>query len=401
MEHFATVRTPRGFSFSGIAAGIKNSGARDMALFASETESTVAALFTSNRFVAAPILVSREHLNRNRGRCRAVVVSSGNANAATGSAGVQVAKAICGEVGTKIGCDEAGVMIAQTGLIGIPINEEIAKAGARSLVSELSPSSYEDAARGMMTTDTHPKCAWRQFEHEGTVVTVTGFAKGVAMAAPSMATMIVTIITDAAVERDALQSCLRIAADTSFHQLNIDGCRSTNDTVFCLANGAAGGTLITERSESGYAVLTNSLTAICEDLAFQMAGDAEGGTKRIRVAVEGAQSDHDARRAARQIAGSVLVKCAIAGECPYWGRVIAEVGAADIPIDPDNISIHFGDILLCEKSIAVPFDAEAATAYLRGRDVTITVDLHQGRGRGYALGSDLTPEYVRINMEKS
>jgi len=401
MDLFQTLRTPLGFSAAGIASGIKSSGARDMALFVSDAPATIAALFTTNKVAAAPVQVSRDHLARNDRLCRAVVISSGNANAATGPSGVAIARAICAEVAQSLGCEESSVMIAQTGLIGVPLNQTVVTKGVHSLVAQLSDCQWEDAARGMMTTDTHPKCGWRQFEHDGKTITVAGFAKGVAMAAPSMATMIVTILTDAAVSSATLQSCLESAADRTFHQLNIDGCRSTNDTVFCVANGAAGASLIDEQAEQPISLLRNALTEVCEDLALQMAGDAEGGTKRIRVEVRGAISEHDARRAARQIVGSVLVKCAIAGECPYWGRVIAEVGAADISIDPENISIRFGDISLCEKSIAVPFDTEAASRYLKGKEIAITVNLHQGDSFAYAFGSDLTPEYVRINMDKS
>ena len=401
MDLFQTLRTPLGYTAAGIASGIKSSGANDMALFVSDVPATVAALFTTNRVAAAPVQVSRDHLTQNEGRCRAVVISSGNANAATGPSGVGIARAICAEVAQSLGCEERSVMIAQTGLIGVPLNRSVVTEGACSLVAHLSPLRWEDAARGMMTTDTHPKCSWRQFEQDGRTITVAGFAKGVAMAAPSMATMIVTILTDATVSSATLQSCLKSAAERTFHQLNIDGCRSTNDTVFCVANGAAGAPLIDDSSEQPLTLLRDAMTEVCEELALQMAGDAEGGTKRIRVEVRGAISEHYARRAARQIVGSVLVKCAIAGECPYWGRVIAEVGAADIPIDPENISIRFGDIVLCEKSVAVPFDTEAASQYLKGKEISITVELHQGDGSAYAFGSDLTPEYVRINMDKS
>jgi glutamate N-acetyltransferase/amino-acid N-acetyltransferase len=395
---FSTLKIPVGYRAAGLHVGIKSTGAHDMALFVSDIDATSAAIFTTNKVTAAPVRLSINHLKNSNYTARAVVVTSGNANAATGKKGYENAAAICDKIASRLGCDPTSVLIAQTGLIGVPLCSDTIVSGASSITERLSYDSWEDAARGMMTTDTFPKSAYRQFEFDGELITVTGFAKGVAMAAPSMATMIVTLFTDAAVEFSALDSLLRYVADKTFHQLNIDGCRSTNDTLFCLANGASRAKTINVETKEP---LQKALLGVCEDLVKQMAGDAEGATKLIKVAVEGALSDSDANRVARQVVGSVLVKCAIAGECPYWGRVIAEVGAAGVSLDPDNIAISFGDILLCEKSEAIPFDNDSVTRYLKGGEVQISVNLNQGSGRGQAYGSDLTPEYVRINMEKS
>ncbi len=399
MSDFLNLKTPRGFRAAGMSCGIKSSGAHDIAIFVSDGEATVVGMFTTNRVQAAPVRSSRERLSRNGGLGRAIVVTSGNANAATGAQGREVVEAICQEVSGAIGCDNDQVLIAQTGIIGIPLDQMVATSGAGAVTRRLAQPSWEDAARGMMTTDTHPKCAWRQVSIDGVVHTVAGFAKGVAMAAPAMATMIVVVLTDAklgsAAAREALQSSVR----DSFHQLNIDGCQSTNDSVFLMANGEAGGAEIGDGLSAK--LFHEAVQGVCDDLVKQMAGDAEGGTKLIMVDVRGAVTRDDARMIARQVVGSNLVKCAIAGECPYWGRVIAEVGAAGVEIDPDNIAISFGPHLLCEKSLAVPFDHEGVTAYLKGREVVITVELNGGNESARAFGSDLTPEYVKINMEKS
>lgn len=401
MADFQTLLTPKGFSAAGLACGIKSSGTNDIALFATRHSGYLAAIFTTNKMKAAPIRVSIDHMARTSSTARAILVSSGNANAATGPMGIEVARVMCKEVAGVLGCQQEEVVIAQTGLIGVHLNHEVVGIGSANVAKQISNSSWEEAARGMMTTDTYPKCASRQFEIEGKVVTVTGIGKGVAMAAPAMATMIVVLLTDAACSNAVLQSCLRSAADDSFHQLNIDGCRSTNDTVFLLANGESGAPLITFTTPEPRAMLQAALGEVCEDLARQMAGDAEGRNKFVTVEVRGALLKEEARRAARQVVGSVLVKCAIAGECPYWGRVIAEIGASGVTINPEDISIYFGDHLVCDKSMATPFDRERVMEYMRGKEIDIIVDLHQGTAKARAFGSDLTHEYLKINMEKS
>jgi glutamate N-acetyltransferase/amino-acid N-acetyltransferase len=399
MSNFLNLKTPRGFRAAGMSCGIKSSGSHDIAIFVSDVESTVVGMFTTNRVQAAPVRSSRERLSRTGGHGRAIVVTSGNANAATGAQGREVVEAICQEVSGAIGCDDEQVLIAQTGIIGIPLDRTVSTSGAVAVTRRLVQPSWEDAARGMMTTDTHPKCSWRQVEIAGIVHTVTGFAKGVAMAAPSMATMIVVLLTDAKLGSAAAGEALRVGVQDSFHQLNIDGCQSTNDTIFLMANGEAGGAEILDGPSAK--LFHEALQGVCDDLVRQMAGDAEGGTKLITAEVRGAVTRDGARTIARRIVGSSLVKCAIAGECPYWGRVIAEVGAAGVEIDPDNISISFGPHRLCDKSLAVPFDHAGVTAYLKGREVVITVELTEGTESARAYGSDLTPEYVKINMEKS
>jgi len=392
---------PKGYLASGVYGNIKKSEKKDISLIVSNTLAAAAGVFTSNRVCAAPVQVSREHLAATRATTRAILVSSGNANAATGLQGMQIARTMCGEVARALECNPQDVLIAQTGLIGIPLEEGTVIQGTLLATQQLSESGWSDAAEGIMTTDTHPKSCSTQYTLGRHTISVLGIGKGVAMAAPAMATMIVTIVTDAAVAPACLQELLHTGVEDSFHQLSIDGCQSTNDTVFVLANGASGAPQIESEQSAGYLELKNALRAICRDLAIQMAKDAEGTKHFIHCEVVHAHTPRDAKQIAKQIVSSMLVKCAIAGECPYWGRVIAEAGAAGVDLNPDSISISFGPYTVCRGGMVCNHDKVGVAAYMKSREIHILVDLSLGSGGGEAFGSDLTEEYVRINMEKS
>lgn len=392
---------PRGFQAAGIAAGIKRTGARDLALICSTTPATCAAVFTTNQVAAAPVLLSRQSLRINDSTARAVIISSGNANAATGEEGLRIAQAMCQTAAHRLGCSAEHVLIGQTGLIGIPLPEDRCIAGVDAIVSELSYTGWRDAAAAMMTTDTFPKTACATLVVDNALVSILGIAKGVAMHKPNMATMLAVFVTDADISPDALQSALALATDRSFHCVNIDGCQSTNDSVFCLANGASGGPRITNSSSEHFQDFTVGFTNVARSLARQMARDAEGGKKLIICKVQTARTEEEARLVVRQILGSMLVKTALAGSCAYWGRVLAEVGASPVAIDPNRVDIAFGEYMNCLGGQACSHDKVALETYMQGDVIEIFVDLNLGDAEAEGFGSDLTHEYVSINMDKS
>jgi glutamate N-acetyltransferase/amino-acid N-acetyltransferase len=388
-----SVTAARGFVAGGIACGIKPSGAPDLALVATEDHAPVAAagVFTTNLVQAAPVQVSKQHLLD--GRAAAVVLNSGNANAATGEQGRADARRMCELTASSLGMRAHDVLVCSTGLIGIPLPMAPIESGIPALAPQLASTGEAgaSAATAMMTTDTVRKEAVATVA--GTRVTVGGMAKGAAMLSPAMATMLAAVTTDAAIERDALQRALAVAVGDSFDCLLVDGSRSTNDTVVVLANGRAGAV--------DQHAFTDALTAVCASLAEQMARDAEGATKLARVVVTGARSLGDARLAARQIAGSQLVQCSLFGGDPYWGRVISEAGVSGAVFDPERVDIAYNGIVVCRDGVACDHDAEAVAKEMQGREIEIRVDLRQAHGEATVLTTDLTPAYIDENMRTS
>lgn len=378
-----------GFVASGLACGIKESGAPDLALVATADGRPVpaAAVFTSNRAPAAPVQVSRAHLAATGGYASAVVVNSGNANAATGASGREHAERMCALVAEGLGCRTEEVLVCSTGLIGIPLPFAAVDAGIGPLVAARHDRGFPDAAVAMMTTDVSPK----NILHRGDGFVVAGIAKGAAMLAPDMATMLAVLATDAQVAPGELRAALRAAVADSFNALTVDGATSTNDTVIALAGGAAG-------AQPG---LGPVVADVCAELATLMADGAEGANKRARIRVKGAASDADARQAARKVAESQLVQCSLYGADPYWGRIISELGSAGVAFDPDRVSIFYGSVEVCRDGVALPHDAGAAKAALSGREVEITADLGLGNGAAVITTTDLTPEYIAENMRTS
>ena len=396
---------PKGYKAWGLHCGIKKSNNSDITVIYSESKANVASVFTSNKVQAAPVLISKEHLLKNNNEIQGIIISSGNANAATGQNGKDIARKMCSAVANSIECETNEILIAQTGLIGIPLEESIAVKGStlvteKAKVGEVS-EGWLEASKGIMTTDTYNKIASREINLNGKKIVILGISKGVAMMSPSMATMICVFSTDACITKECLNEVLLDAVNDSFHQLCIDGCMSTNDTVFLLANQVADNQIIENNDCSEYMLFRDALRSLAIELATLMAKDAEGISKYIHVKVVNAKSKKDAQIIAKKIVGSVLVKCAIAGECAYWGRVIAEVGASGVEIDPDHISIYFGDVQNCEYGMAKKHDIEKIKKYMHNKEIQITVDLNLGTCAGESFGSDLTHEYVTINMEKS
>ncbi len=378
-----------GFVASGVACGIKDSGAADLALVATADGRPVpaAAVFTTNLAPAAPVQVSRAHLQATGGYASAVVLSSGNANAATGVAGREHAERMCALVAGGLGCRPEEVLVCSTGLIGIPLPMAAVKAGIPPLLAGRRPEGFPDAALAIMTTDLSPKDVTAR--DDGFVV--RGIAKGAAMLAPHMATMLAVLATDAAATPAGLRAGLVAAVHDSFNALSIDGATSTNDTVIVLAGGAAG-------ARPG---VDSAVAGVCAELATLMADGAEGATRRARIRVTGAASDDDARRAARKVAESQLVQCSLYGADPYWGRIVSELGSAGVAFDPDRVAIAYGPVEVCRDGVGAGHDAAAAKAALAGRVVEITADLGMGEGTAVITTTDLTPGYIAENMRTS
>jgi glutamate N-acetyltransferase/amino-acid N-acetyltransferase len=388
-----SVTAAKGFVANGVACGIKESGALDLALVATADGVAVpaAAVFTQNLVVAAPVTVSRRHLSTTGGLAAGVILNSGNANACTGEQGEADATAMATLAGKGVGCVAEKVLVCSTGLIGpmLPVDRIAAAAGdlAAGRGDELRHAIA--AAEAIMTTDTRRKEA---VVRRGDV-TVGGMAKGAAMLAPNMATMLAVLTTDAAVDPATLQRVLAAAVVDSFNAVTIDGCTSTNDTVILLANGQAGSV--------DEAVFAQAVAEVCLDLATQMVGDAEGHTKVVRVRVTGAASDDEARQAARQVAESQLVKCSWYGADPYWGRIASELGTAGVRLDPAALSIAYGGIVVSQGCVGVDHDAVALAAHMAGEYLDVQCDLGVGTGAARVLTNDLTHGYVDENMRTS
>lgn len=387
-----TVTAPAGFVAAGHGSGIKPSGDADLAVVATATGAPVAAaaVFTSNLATAAPVVVTRAHLRASGARAAAVVLSSGNANAATGAPGEADAERMCALVAEGLGCRPDEVLVCSTGLIGIPLPMDRLEAGIPAAVAARHGDGGADAAEAIRTTDTHRK----EVVVRGDGFTVGGMAKGSAMLAPNMATMLAVLTTDAAAEPGQLHSALVAGVAGSFNALSTDGCTSTNDTVILLASGVAG-------PVADEADLERAVVEACADLARQMAGDAEGATKVVTVRVEGAASDADAERAARAVADSSLCKCSWYGQDAYWGRVVSELGASGAAFDPTSVSVAYGDVTVCRAGVAETHDADALAAVMAARELTVTADLGLGTGAATILTNDLTHAYVDENMGTS
>lgn len=388
-----SVTAAPGFVAAAVAAGIRGDGRSDLALVATDDGRAVpaAAVFTANRLTAAPVVVSRDHLERTAGRSVGVVLNSGNANAATGAAGRDAAERTCAAVAAALGCDPSELLVCSTGLIGIPLPTERLEAAAPELVATRRGDAAAGvaAADAILTTDTVRKLSVVR----GDGVVVGGMAKGAAMLAPHMATMLAVLTTDAEADPERLHAALTRALPTSFNALSVDGCTSTNDTVVLLASGRAG-------PVDDHA-LDAAVGAVCEDLALQMAGDAEGATKVVRLRVTGAASDAEAERGARKVADSQLVKCSWYGRDPYWGRIASELGSAGIAFDPDAVRIAYGPHVVADGGLAVDHDEAGLAAYLAARHLEITADLGVGPGAATVVTNDLTHAYVDENMGTS
>ncbi len=379
-----SVTAPRGFRAAGITAGLKPSGRPDLALVVNDGPLAAAAgVFTRNRIVAASIPWTRQVLAD--GEMRAVVLNSGTANAFTGRQGFSDVHASAERVAAVVGVSAADVGVCQTGVIGVPVAMPLMLAGIEQAGAALSSEGGDAAATAIMTTDTVSKQSVAA--RDGWCV--GAMAKGAAMLAPSLATMLVVVTTDAVVSPAVLDEVLRAATRVTFDRVDVDGATSTNDTVLLLASGASGAAPAADD-------LAAAVHEVCLDLARQMISDAEGASKRVMVEVVGAVSEDDAQDAARAIGRDTLVKCALAGSDPNWGRVVAALGMSAAQFDPDRIAVAMNGVPVCALGGE---HIDAAPPDLSGRDVTITVDLDSGSASGWVWTTDLTQSYVALNSE--
>ena len=397
---FPDLPVVEGVRFATGAAGVKYEGRTDVMLAVCEPGTAMAGAFTTSATRSAAVEDGAAKLRAPTGGAGwAIVVNSGNANAFTGARGAEGVAAVAQAAGQATGLPAARVVTSSTGVIGEPLPHERIAALLHDLSERLSPDGIADAARAIMTTDTFPKGATRTVELDGETVTLAGIAKGSGMIAPDMATMLAYVFTDARIAPAALRSMLRAAVPTTFNAVTVDGDTSTSDTVLLAATHRAGPEMKTARSKAAEAFAA-ALHDLMRDLALQIVRDGEGATKLIEVAVTGAASDADARRVARAVVDSPLVKTAVAGEDANWGRVVMAVGKAGAKADRDRLSIRFGDHEVARDGARAPdYSEEAASSYMTRDHVVIAVDLGLGDGAATMWGCDLTARYVEINAD--
>ncbi|MGH2418316.1 MAG: bifunctional glutamate N-acetyltransferase/amino-acid acetyltransferase ArgJ [Candidatus Limnocylindria bacterium] len=392
-----SVTFAQGFAVAVGEAGIRDSGGPDLVLIASHRPAAAAATLTTNRVRAAPVLLVEAALRASDGSARAVVVNAGCANAGTGSDGLADARAIVAATAAHLGCRVDEVLPASTGLIGsrLPVDAIVATIPALEL--RRTPEAGTDAARAIMTTDTRPKeRSVTARLGDGREIRIGGMAKGAGMIHPQMATMLAFLTTDAPVPAALLAALVRPAVERTFNQVTVDGDTSTNDSVIVLANGAAGGAPIEGGADRD--AFAAALETVCRELAIAIAADGEGAQHLIEVRVDGAADDAAARAVARTVASSSLVKTAVHGADPNWGRIAAAAGRSGVAFDPDRLRICIGDVPVYDGA-PLAFDEERATAALRDATVLVALELGAGAGSGTAWGCDLSAEYVAINSE--
>jgi glutamate N-acetyltransferase/amino-acid N-acetyltransferase len=385
-----SVVAPMGFVAGGVSAGIKSGGELDLAIVAALVPVPAAAVFTTNMAAAAPVRLSRKHLGV-ASTARAVVLNSGCANAATGKRGRAVAELTANRTAELLGCSPEDILVCSTGMIGTHLAPEVVTAAVADAIDGLGDSDTDGtaAAWAIMTTDTEPK----QVVVRAEGFTVGGMAKGAGMIRPDMATMLVVLTTDADVTSAVLDEALRIAVDHSFHALNVDGCPSTNDTVIAMASGASG---FTPEPED----LAAAMTGASVQLAQHIAADAEGASRVVTIAVTGAVDDAAARHIGRQVSDSALVRSSFYGADPNWGRIVGALGEVDEEVDFDDVAIAFAGTTVARSGVGVTVDDDAVSADMAG-DFGVTISVGKGPGTARVFTTDLTPDYVRFNAERS
>ncbi|GFO55163.1 arginine biosynthesis bifunctional protein ArgJ [Geomonas sp. Red276] len=387
----------KGFKFSAVEAAIKKPGRLDLALIFSELPAQVSAVFTTNKVVAAPVVISRDRVKS--GSCRALLVNSGNANACTGEQGMADALSCGRRTSEALGISDEELLIASTGVIGQPLPMDRFKKGIQPLVDGLSMGTLEQVSEAIMTTDTFPKLERRSGEAGGVSYELQGVAKGAGMIEPNMATMLSFLVTDAAVDPAFLREAFVGAVDGSFNAITVDGDTSTNDTALIMANGAAGNPVIKAGTPEA-AAFKALLDEILLSLAKQIVKDGEGATKFVQIRVKGAKSQAEAKKAAKSVANSLLVKTAFFGQDANWGRIIAAVGYSGVEVDPNRVGILFDDVVMVANGVFSGGDAEAAgSEVLKQKEFNVTIDLRLGSGEAVVYTSDLSYDYVRINAD--
>lgn len=389
-----TIVTPKGFKAAGVHAGLRYAK-KDLGVIVCDVPASCAAVYTQNHFQAAPLKVTQQSIAAEQ-KLQAVVVNSACANACTGERGLKDAYEMRELCAQQFSIAPHLVAVASTGVIGEFMPMEKIREGMKKLQPGDLPENAEAFQTAILTTDTVMKKACYQTTIDGKTVTIGGAAKGSGMIHPNMATMLAFVTTDANISSPVLQEALRSITDVSFNQITVDGDTSTNDMVIVMASGLAGNKELTP-DHPDWENFYEALKKTCEDLAKQIAKDGEGATKLIEVRVNGAKTDDDAKKIAKKIVGSNLVKTAVYGADANWGRIIGAIGHADAAVNPDNVDISFGSIVMLKGSEPQPFSEEEASAYLQNDEIIIEVDLHLGNGTGVAWGCDLTYDYVKIN----
>ena len=393
-----TITAPKGFMAAGVRAGIKKSGKPDLGIIACPTGATAAAVFTTNQITSAAVQIDKRHIHSRT--IVAVVVNSGNANACTGQRGIRNAVTMCRLTAGRVCADPHQVLVSSTGIIGEQLPMDKVRSGIAEATKILSPSASAGLgfAKAIMTTDPRPKQAARRLVISGRKVTLAGTVKGAGMIGPNMATTLCFITTDVAIHKTLLARALRQAIGGSLNRLTVDGLQSTNDTAILLASGLAGNRPVT-RMGPAYRRFVQALTDLCDDLARQMALGAEGATRMFKVVVKGAASAADAARAARAVADYPLVKCAVHGGDPNWGRIICAVGSVQVRLNPQRLSCKLDDLTVFRNGTPCRFDPQQASRIIRRTCHTITVDLAVGRHSDFCYGVDLSKDYVTINAD--
>lgn len=396
-----SITLPKGFQAAGGCFGIKQSGSPDMALIVADADCAAAAVTTRSTAAAAPILISREHVAD--GCCRAIIVNSGNANAATGAQGLADARTMAQWVGEQLGCNADQVLVNSTGVIGHTLPMDKIRKGVNTLAGQLQAGARADAdaATAIMTTDLRPKHAMGVFHLDGVPIHVGGIAKGSGMIAPNMGTMLGYITTDLPVTAPLVNQALTEAvnADASFNRISVDSDTSTSDMVAVLASGMAPVSPVTSVDSHGYRLLVEALTHVCRDLAWQIIRDGEGVNHVIDVQVTGAVDNDQALTFARSIADSPLVKTAVHGLDPNWGRIVMALGKTTLPLPLEQLVVSICDTVVFAEGRPTGFDAPMLSSAMDIERVPIRVDLHQGRGGCRFLGCDLSREYIAINAD--
>jgi glutamate N-acetyltransferase/amino-acid N-acetyltransferase len=386
---------PKGYRYATTYAGIRKKAKDDLALMVSEPAANAAALFTTNRVKAAPVLVGMENLAASKGKVSAIVLNAGNANCATRT-GMAVARQTCAAAAEALGIRPQQVIPSSTGVIGMELDARKITLALPGLVQALDPAALPQVANAMMTTDTFPKLSSRTVKLAGGAVRIVGISKGAGMIHPNMATTLGFVFTDAAIPVAMVKRLLRAGADVSYHSISVDGDTSTNDTLLLLANGASG-VAVTKDDEMRFA---NALNAVLQDLARMIARDGEGASHFITIQVSGARTDADARNLGRAIANSPLVKTAIAGQDPNWGRILCAAGYSGVSFNPASVTIRLQKTTVCDKGLLKPFDEASLIAKLGQHDVEIDFRIAgDGQGKATFWTCDFTEGYVKINAE--
>ncbi len=384
-----------GFLGCGITSGIKRNGKKDLGLIFSTASAKVAGVFTTNVVKAAPVILGIERAKG--GQCQAIIVNSGNANACTGIKGLEDAISIAKHVANELGIDESLVIPSSTGVIGVLLPMENLKKAIPKLVSTLREDGLLDTAEAIMTTDKFPKYASARMKVDGKLGTISAIGKGAGMIAPQMATMLCFILTDINIDKRAQTKALRSAVDNSFNRIIVDGDTSTNDTVLMLSNGVLGNKPIKD-GDKNYRKFEKILTQLTTGIAEMIVRDGEGATKVVKITVKGTRTENDAKKIARTLGSSLLVKTALYGEDPNWGRVLAAAGRAGVKFDPLKVDLYFGNYKVVKNGIEI-MNGSKVNHILKQPNFPITLDLKSGKSRSFVIASDITMEYLKLNAQ--